>query len=61
MTQVIGMHSLTVTQFCAKVKKIEKNHNFRDFNRKLRKIELEKCEKVKNIKYAQEPHDRNGV
>ena len=27
----------------------------------LRKIEPKKLEKVKNIKFAQEPHGRNGI
>ena len=61
MTQVVGVHGLTVTHFCAKVFFCCKNHNFRIFNRKLRKIELEKFEKVKNIKVALEPYRRNGI
>jgi DNA/RNA endonuclease G (NUC1) len=47
--------------FLRKSKKNVKNHNFRDFDRKLRKIEQEKFEKVKKIKVALEPHRCNGI
>ena len=58
MTQVGGGHVLTPTHFCVKVKKMIKNAIF---NRKLRKIEQEKFEKVKNIKVALKTHRRNGI
>ena len=61
MTQVSGVHSLTVAHFCAKVKKLVKIAIFADFDCKLRKIKLDKIEKVKNIKVALEPHRQNGI
>ena len=47
--------------FLRKSKKNGKNHNFWDFDRKLRKIELENFEKVKSIKVAQESHRHNVI
>jgi hypothetical protein len=61
MTQVGGMHSLTVAHFCTKVKKLVKITIFADFDRKLCKINLEKIENVKNIKVALKPHRQNGI
>ena len=46
--------------FLRKSKEIVKFPIFTNFDRKLRKTELEKFEKVKNIKVALEPHRRNG-
>jgi hypothetical protein len=59
MTQVSGVHCLTVAHVCAK--KNKKYPCSPIFNHKLRKIELEKLEKVKNIKVALEPQGRNGI
>ena len=61
MTQVGSVHGLTVTHYCAKVKKWQKLQFLPILNRKLYKIKQEKFEKVKNIKVSLEPHRRNGI
>jgi hypothetical protein len=62
MTQVDDVHGLVVSLIGQKLSFDTKCPQFSPvFDRKLRKIELENFEKVKNIKVAQESHRRNGI